>query len=232
MRITPAISTSSRYLRASQRDGGRGLGLAGDVEHQHHRPAQQRRQVGGGAGAGSSPRGGAVEQSHHAFGNANIRVLDAAAASVRDQIRAHRPAVEIVARPTGGDLVEGRIDIIGTAFERLHDGPTAKRAQQPERHGGFAGTRTRRSDDEAGRTEIMAPRRSRAPPPKPALIGGVVERAFAKIARGQHLADQDQRGAVDAGLLNLATIVPSVARMICSSGQLARNTTATGQSSP
>src|ERR1700733_12262608 len=39
--------------------------------------------------------------------------------------------------------------------------------------------------------------------PEPALIGGVVERAVAKIVRGQHVADQDQRGSIDAGLVNL-----------------------------
>src|ERR1700759_3272767 len=39
--------------------------------------------------------------------------------------------------------------------------------------------------------------------PEPALIGGVVERAFAKVVRGQHVADQDQRGSIDAGLANL-----------------------------
>src|SRR5580692_3748741 len=40
--------------------------------------------------------------------------------------------------------------------------------------------------------------------PEPALVGSVVERAVTKIIRRQHVADQDQRGAIDAGLANFA----------------------------
>ena len=46
--------------------------------------------------------------------------------------------------------MEGRIDIVGTAFEGLHsEASAAKRAQQPERHGRFPGAGTGRGDDEA-----------------------------------------------------------------------------------
>src|ERR1700749_1477831 len=45
---------------------------------------------------------------------------------------------------------------------------------------------------------------SRASPAKPALIGTVIERAIAEIAGTQHVADQNERGAVDAGLLDLS----------------------------
>ena len=134
----------------AKRDRGRGLGLAGDIEHQHDRPSQQRRQIGRGAGAGLSARRGAVEQSHHAFGNGNICFHRRGGRQRRDQVRTHRPAIEIITRATGRDLVECRIDIVRTAFERLHVvAATAKRAQQPERHGGLAGAGTRRGDDEA-----------------------------------------------------------------------------------
>jgi hypothetical protein len=45
-----------------------------------------------------------------------------------------------------------RIDIIRTALEGLHAvASTAKRAQQPERHGRFAGAGTWRRNDETGR---------------------------------------------------------------------------------
>src|SRR5258708_85743 len=42
---------------ASECDGGSRFRLAGDIEHQHHRPPQQRRQIGGPARPRFSPSG-------------------------------------------------------------------------------------------------------------------------------------------------------------------------------
>src|SRR3984957_19408135 len=51
---------------------------------------------------------------------------------------------------------------------------------------------------------IMAVQPSRASPPEPALIGAVIQRAVAEIPRRQHLADENERGAIDAGFRDLA----------------------------
>ncbi len=114
---------------ASECDGGSRFRLAGDIEHQHHRPPQQRRQIGGRAGPRLSSSRGAVEQSHHAFRNGNLRIHRCRRRKRCDQARTHRPAVQIIARVTDRDLVEGRINIVRSAFEGLHsEAATAKRA--------------------------------------------------------------------------------------------------------
>ena len=53
---------------AAGRDGRRRLDLALHIEHQHDRPAEQCRDIGGRA---ASAR--AVEQAHHAFGDDDVR---------------------------------------------------------------------------------------------------------------------------------------------------------------
>ena len=63
-----AVAISS----ATQRHSRGRLGLSGDVEHQHHRPAKKGGQIRGRASPALSPRRGAIEQPHHAFGNGNI----------------------------------------------------------------------------------------------------------------------------------------------------------------
>ena len=52
-----AVAISS----ATQRHSGSRLGLPGDVEHQHHRPAKKCSQISGRASPALSPRRGAIE---------------------------------------------------------------------------------------------------------------------------------------------------------------------------
>jgi len=58
----------------AERDRCGGLRLTGDIEHQHHRPAGRRRDIGSRAEAPGASRCHAVEQSHHAFGQRHIGV--------------------------------------------------------------------------------------------------------------------------------------------------------------
>ena len=136
------------------------LGLAGGVEHEHHRPPEKRSQVGGCARSGLATRHSAVEQPHHAFGDGNVRACRRAGRHCPYQILSHRPAVQIETRPAGGDLVKGRIDIVRTTLEGLHNAAsTPQRPQQPKRHRCFPGTRARRRDNETGCTDRWNPRR-------------------------------------------------------------------------
>ena len=154
---------------ASECDGGGRLGLAGDIEHQHHRPPEKRCQIGGRTGPGSSSRGSAVEQSHHAFHNGNIRICRCRSRKSCDPILTHRPAIQIITWATGRDLVEGRIDIIRTALEGLNRmASTAKRAQQPERDGRFPCAGTWCRNDETRRTDSLprSVRRNHEPLPR------------------------------------------------------------------
>ena len=76
-------------------------------------------------------------------------------------------------------------------------------------------------------------RRSGAHAAEPPRVIRIVERAFAEILRRQRPAHQDQSGALDAKpLAGGPAISPSVPCTICSSGQLTRTITATGQSAP
>ena len=112
---------------------------------QHHRQAEQGRDVGRGAGA----VGGAVEQAHDAFAHQQI----AAAAALLEQpgqgLEAHRPRVDIVGRPAGGDGVEGGVDIVRADLERA-DGhaPPAQGREHAQRDRGLAGAGGRGGDDD------------------------------------------------------------------------------------
>src|SRR5579859_6646847 len=69
-----------------------------------------------------------------------------------EQRRRHGPGIEIGAAPSGGRLVEGRVDIIRPAFEPGDfQAAPSEGAHQAERQSGLAAARARRSDDETGR---------------------------------------------------------------------------------
>ncbi len=116
--------TRDRYVvtiaRTAERHGGGRRGLAADIKHQHHLPAQARRKIGAGAVAGLPGLRGAVEQTHHAFGDGEIGARHDFSGKACDQILAHGPTVEVEAGTAGGDRVESRIDVIRAAFEGLH----------------------------------------------------------------------------------------------------------------
>ena len=59
-------------VRQARSHGRRRLGLAGDVEHQQHRPAEQCREIGRGPACGLTGGGNAVEQAHHALGDGDV----------------------------------------------------------------------------------------------------------------------------------------------------------------
>ena len=59
-------------VRQARSNGRRRLGLAGDVEHQQHRPAEQRREIGRGPACRLTGGGNAVEQAHHALGDGDV----------------------------------------------------------------------------------------------------------------------------------------------------------------
>ena len=130
--------------RAARGDGGRRLGLSADVEHQHDRPAEQRRQVRRRAARGLAGLGHAVEQAHDALGDGDVGRCRVAGHQIGQRAGRHRPGVEVEARPAGGHGMEGRIDIVRPALEGLHGKAAAgERAHQAERHRGLAGARVR-----------------------------------------------------------------------------------------
>ena len=134
----------------AQRGGGGRLRLAADIDHQDHRPAHAR----GGFGAAALPLraglGHTVIQPHRALGDHQVGPCRPRRDG-RPQARPHRPAVEVERGPPRRRAVEGRVDVIRAAFERLHCQPVlGKGAQQAQHHRGLAGARARRRNEESG----------------------------------------------------------------------------------
>ena len=114
-----------------------------------HRPTHATRHVGGGAMAGGAPTRHPVEQAHRSFGHDHVGIAGLGRHPVQ-QRAVHRPAVEVEGRPATGNAMEGRVDIVRPAFERLHrHARVAQRAEQAERDGRLAGARCGRRNEQA-----------------------------------------------------------------------------------
>jgi len=100
-------------------DGGGGLGLTRDILREQNGPAQKRRDIRASADAGRAA-GRAVEEAHGAFCNDNVGMECGVCRQFDDQIRVHRPGIEIKRRAPRGGGVKSRIDVIGTAFDRCN----------------------------------------------------------------------------------------------------------------
>ena len=88
LRMTPASFTRRIEARETVRDGGRRLRLSADIEHEHERPAERRRDVGRRAAA-ARLRGDAIEKSHQGFRDGDFR---AARISLRERGKKVRAA--------------------------------------------------------------------------------------------------------------------------------------------
>jgi len=131
---------------ATQERGGRGR-LATHIDHQHHRPAGQRRNVGGRSGAVHR----AVEQPHHAFAEDEFRAVLNRPQQARDRRRPHRPGIEVRAIPPARRGVKSGVDVIGPDLEGRHRHPVAAEApQQRQGDGRLSAARGGRRNDEAG----------------------------------------------------------------------------------
>ena len=135
---------------AAERYGGGRLRGARDVEHEEHRPAVARGDVGirpRAALAGDD----AVVQTHRALGDDQIRIARAQAGAGVEQRVGHGEAVEVQAGGARRRLVEGGVDVVRPAFGTAqgHAAP-AQRAHQRERHRGLAGAGAGCCDEEAG----------------------------------------------------------------------------------
>ncbi len=116
--------------RKAERGGGGGLCLTRHVDHQHHRPAHPPRNVRACAVAGRARLGDAVEQAHRPLREYEIGIVRFRGEAVEHRLR-HGPAVEVERRPSARRAVEGGVDIIGAALERLDaQAFVAERAEQ------------------------------------------------------------------------------------------------------
>jgi hypothetical protein len=163
--------------------GGRAPRLPAGVEHQHDGRLEPPRELAGGAGVTRRVR--AVEASHHALDDREVGV-GGVTGDRGDRVgAAAHPAVEGVRRPSGDDLVEARIDEVGTDLEGLDDeAAAAVGLEQAERDRRLADTAARTRDDEhaAGAETIGGGRRRRSRhSPGPPSKTGVQDRVRAGL---------------------------------------------------
>ena len=85
------MRTPLRKSRKPRGDGRRRLRLPGGIEHQQHRPAHHRGEIGAGAGAGIARRRDAVEQAHRSLGQHEVGIAAA-------RRRAHRCVSRVIAQ--------------------------------------------------------------------------------------------------------------------------------------
>ena len=135
--------------REAARHRRRGLRLARDIEHQHHRPAGAPGDVRAGAVAALARLRHAVEEAHGAFGEHQVGAARARQMRI-EHVGRHGPAVEIERDPPRGRAVKRRVDVVWPALEGLHREPAvAEGAGEPQHDRGLPGARGGRGDHEA-----------------------------------------------------------------------------------
>ena len=157
LRITPAIRTEGSCVANPRDQSGGRLRLARDIEHEQNRQAELRREIGGGAAPAwrAGGVGRAVEQTHDAFDDQDVRAIRLTHGERVEQVCRHRPGIEIDARPAGDRGMKGRIDVVGSGFRRAHrDAAADERCQNGQRYGGLAGAGMRRGHDETARRHV------------------------------------------------------------------------------
>ncbi len=92
--------------------GAKGLRHAARINHRQHGQAEAACDVGGG--------GRAVEQSHHAFDQHDIRRFCRTCQAPGSILLAAHPQVEVFARVAGGCGVDHRVEKVRPAFEDAH----------------------------------------------------------------------------------------------------------------
>ena len=152
LRMTPPIVRSSRYiLQPSTMAAAVSACVATSSTRTTGQPVNAARSAVEPRAALAAGRR-AVEQAHDAFDHAEVRVGRVRGDKRVDELRAHRPRIEVDALTSGSRRMEGRIDIVGSALERLDgDALVAQRAQQAQRQRRLAGAGACGGDDDAPR---------------------------------------------------------------------------------
>ena len=101
--------------KAAHQGRNRGA-LAADVDHQHHRPAHERGEVGGRTATASSP----VEQPHYALAYDHVGAIAESRRKGVKRFGPHGPDVEVDTVASAGGGVKRGIDVIRPDLERRH----------------------------------------------------------------------------------------------------------------
>ena len=110
----------------SRQQRSQGIGSRLGIHHKHHGQLKHPRHLGRRALVAVVP----VKKTHHAFHDAHIRTLAVGRVQTRHMLLRSHERVEIHTWPPSYRGVEFRIDVVGTALERLH----LKAMPREERH--------------------------------------------------------------------------------------------------
>ena len=183
--------------------GGGGGRHGARVDHQHHRPPGERRDVGRRAFV----RGRTVVETHHPFGDHELRIRRRRPDRGRERRVAHRPRVEVEAGASARRGVEGGVDVVRSDLERSDPNACIPQvAQQGERHRGLSAAGRRGGNhDTAGHGPMLLSACARPPPApeycteSPARLGENRWRRVRSLSAPQpcpaHGSGRDRRGS-------------------------------------
>ena len=153
-RTMPPTRTRGFERIATLRNGCGGLRLPAHVEDQQDRQAKPGGEVGGGASRAGRRRD-AVEQSHRAFADHEVAVVRRATRQQADELRRHRPRIEVEARAAGRGGMEGWVDVIRPILDAGDaDAVAGERPHQSEGQDGLAAAGFWRCDEETAGREV------------------------------------------------------------------------------
>jgi hypothetical protein len=133
-------------------DRGRAAGDVGRIDHQNDRRAEQLGELRrASCFAASSP---AVKQPHHPLDDGDVGSSATSAEQLQDGLSIHHPGVEVARYSAGCSGVVGRIDVIGSRLEWLHDSRRGKRRHDPAGDGRLAASALYAGDHDSMQTRL------------------------------------------------------------------------------
>ena len=136
-------------LCEAERGGGGAACGPGDVEHEQHGGAEELGDLGGGGALAVVVA--AVEKPHHALDDGEVGACARPVKGGDDLLVREHPRIEVAARAAGRTGVVRRVEVVGAAFERLHDqSAPAQCGEQAANDGGLADAGVGARDDERG----------------------------------------------------------------------------------
>ena len=134
-----AITRKTMYQRR------RRLGLVAAIQREKHRQFKHDRKVSRRALRPAR----AVKQAHDAFDDHEVRVTRQFCNQPLDLARRHRPSIEVVAGPSGGRLVEARVNVVRAHLGRRHaHSAVSEGSQKSQRYQRLAAARGGCGDDD------------------------------------------------------------------------------------
>ena len=139
---------AGQVVLEAERDRGRALSRAVDVDHEDDRGPDDPSHLGG---APLHPTAAPVEETHHALDQGQVRAERSLGEHLLQRAFAQHPGIEVAAGPAAHVRQVGRVDVVGTDLEGLdREALRLEGRDQP--------CRQRRLPDTGGRAGYYQPR--------------------------------------------------------------------------